>query len=41
MDLHMLQPLLEAVRGLLQRGLTGVEILRTFFSRSNYFIDEK
>jgi hypothetical protein len=32
-DLHRLQPLLEIVQGLLQRGLTGVEILRTFFSR--------
>jgi hypothetical protein len=32
-DLRRLQLLLEAVRGLLQWGLTGVEILRTFFSR--------
>jgi hypothetical protein len=31
-DLHRLQPLLEIVQGLLQRGLTGVEILRTFLS---------
>jgi hypothetical protein len=32
-DHHRLQPLLEIVRGLLQRGLMGTEILRTFFSR--------
>jgi hypothetical protein len=32
-DLHRLQPLLEIVRGLLQRGLTGVEILWSLFSR--------
>jgi hypothetical protein len=32
MELRRLQPLLEAVRGLLQRGLIDVEILRTFFS---------
>jgi hypothetical protein len=32
-DLHRLQPLLEIVRGLLQRGLMGAKILRTFFSR--------
>jgi hypothetical protein len=31
-DLHRLQPLLEIVRRLLQRGLTGPEILWTFFS---------
>jgi hypothetical protein len=31
-DLRRLQPLLEAIRGMLQRGLTGVEILWTFFS---------
>jgi hypothetical protein len=31
-DLHRLQPLLKNVRGLLQRGLTGTELLRTFFS---------
>jgi hypothetical protein len=32
MDLRRLQPLLDAVWELLQRGLTGVEILWTFFS---------
>jgi hypothetical protein len=32
-DLQRLQPLWEVVRGLLQRGLTGEEILGTFFSR--------
>jgi hypothetical protein len=32
MELRRLQPLLEAVRGLLQRGLIDVEILWTFFS---------
>jgi hypothetical protein len=32
LDLHWLQPLLEVIRGLLQRGLTGTEIMRTFFS---------
>jgi hypothetical protein len=32
-DLHRLQPLWEIVRGLLLRGLTGAEILHTFFSR--------
>jgi hypothetical protein len=31
-DLHRLQHLLEIIRGLLQRGLMGAEILRTFFS---------
>jgi hypothetical protein len=31
-DLHRLQPLLEIVRGLLQRGLMGEEILWTFSS---------
>jgi hypothetical protein len=31
-DLHRVQPLLEIIRGLLQRGLTSVEILQTFFS---------
>jgi hypothetical protein len=30
-DLHKLQPLLEVIWGLLQRGLTGIEILWTFF----------
>jgi hypothetical protein len=30
-DLYKLQPLLEIVHGLLQRGLMGAEILRTFF----------
>jgi hypothetical protein len=29
----MLHPLLEIIQGLLQGGLTGAEILRTFFSR--------
>jgi hypothetical protein len=33
LDLRRLQPLLEAVQGLLQKGPTGVEILQTFFSR--------
>jgi hypothetical protein len=33
MDLRKLQPLLEAVRGLLQRGLTSVEILHTVLNR--------
>jgi hypothetical protein len=33
-DLHRLQPLLEIIRGLLQRGLMGAEIMQTFFSRS-------
>jgi hypothetical protein len=32
-DLHRLQPMLQAIRGLLQRGLMDVEILWTFFSR--------
>jgi hypothetical protein len=32
-DLHRLQPLLEIVWGLLQRGLAGAKIMRTFFSR--------
>jgi hypothetical protein len=32
-NLHRLQPLLEVVQGLLQRGLTGAEILWTFSSR--------
>jgi hypothetical protein len=31
-DLHRLQPLLEIVRGLLQSGLMGAEILWTFIS---------
>jgi hypothetical protein len=31
-DLHRLQPLLVIIQGLLQRGLMGVEIMRTFFS---------
>jgi hypothetical protein len=31
-DLHRLQPLLEIIRGLLQSGLTGAEILQTFNS---------
>jgi hypothetical protein len=31
--IHGLQPLLEIVHGLLQKGLMGKEILRTFFSR--------
>jgi hypothetical protein len=30
--IHELQPLLEIVRGLLQKGLMGKEILRTFFN---------
>jgi hypothetical protein len=33
-DLHRLQPLLEIVRGLLQRGLMSEEIIRTFSSHS-------
>jgi hypothetical protein len=33
MDLRRLQPILEAIWGLMQTGLTGVEILWTFFSR--------
>jgi hypothetical protein len=32
-DLHRLQPLLEVIRGLLQKGLKGTEVLRIFFSR--------
>jgi hypothetical protein len=32
MDLRRLQPLLEVIQELLQRGLTGMEILRTFFN---------
>jgi hypothetical protein len=32
-DLHRMQPRLENVQGLLQRGLMGEEILRTFFDR--------
>jgi hypothetical protein len=32
-DLHTLQPLREIIQGLLQNGLTGMEILRDFFSR--------
>jgi hypothetical protein len=32
-DLHRLQPLLKVIRGLLQRGLTGVKILQIFSSR--------
>jgi hypothetical protein len=32
-DLHRLQPLLDIIRGLLQRGFTGAEILWTLFSR--------
>jgi hypothetical protein len=32
-NLHRLQPLLEVVQGLLQRGLTGAEILWIFSSR--------
>jgi hypothetical protein len=31
-DLLRLQPLREVIRGLLQKGLMGKEILRTFFS---------
>jgi hypothetical protein len=33
MDLRRLQPLLEAIQRLLERGLAGMEILRIFFSR--------
>jgi hypothetical protein len=29
-DLHRLQPLLEIIRGLLQRGFMGEDLLRTF-----------
>jgi hypothetical protein len=32
-DLHRLQPLLEIVQGLLHKGLTGEEILQTFFNQ--------
>jgi hypothetical protein len=32
-DLRRLQPLLQAIQGLLQRVLMGMEILRTCFSR--------
>jgi hypothetical protein len=32
-DLHKLQPVLEIIWGLLQRGLAGEDILWTFFSR--------
>jgi hypothetical protein len=31
-DLPRLQPLLKMVRGLVKRGLTGEEILKTFLS---------
>jgi hypothetical protein len=41
-DLHRLQPLLEVVRGLLDRGLTAAEILWTFLVVGlNRFVNEK
>jgi hypothetical protein len=41
MDLRRLQPLWDIIRGLLQRGLMGAEILWTFLATgTNLFIDE-
>jgi hypothetical protein len=41
-DLHRLQPLLEVIRGLMQRGLMGADILWTFLATGfNRFDNEK
>jgi hypothetical protein len=40
-DLHRLQPLLEVIWGLLQKGLTGEEILQTFINHGVHLLRQR